>query len=98
MKDTKDWRNGATDPAYKLEDLRLWRFQLIKKYEFLDIWFVNSRQFSQNLQWIVFGWLVARLITDTKIYMKVQRSERSQNTPEETQGEKICPSDISTYY
>lgn len=97
MKDIKDWRNGAADPVYELGDLRLWRFQLIKKYEFLDIWFMNSGQFNQNLQRIVFGWLVARL-TDTKIYMKVQRSERSQNTPEETQGEKICPSNISTYY
>lgn len=69
--------NGAIHNAYELEDLTLWRFQLIK-----NPWIhtLNSVQFNQNSKWIVFGWLVVRLTTDPKIYMEVQRSKRSQNT------------------
>ena len=59
--------NGVRPHAYELEDLILRRFQLTK----------TLLQLSQNTKWIVFGSLVARLTTDTKIYMEVQREAKT---------------------
>ena len=59
--------NGAVHHAYELEDLILQRFQLIKIHV----------QLNEDPKWIAFCSLVARLTTDTKIYMEVQREAKT---------------------